>query len=359
MRWTLAVALGILAVAAGPAAASVPATVFTSSNASGDNAVLAYIHGADGSLTPAGSYPTGGTGSGGGLNNQGALAFGPGGRTLYAVNAGSDTISSFSVRGDRLSLLGSVASGGSTPVSIAVRDDRLYVLNGGGNSIAGFSGARSGRLAAIDGSVRALPGAGPAEVAFSSDGNRLIVTERNSNTIDTVPVAADGSAGDPVASASSGAVPFGFAVDKRGDVVVSEAGGGPAGTSAVSSYRVTSDGSLATISGSVPDTQNAACWLTVTRDGRFAYTANAGSATLSSYVLGHDGSLGLLDPVAAQTANGSHTTDLAQAGSAPELFALNAGTGALTGYVIGADGGLTASGVAGGVPTAATGLVAQ
>jgi hypothetical protein len=63
--------------------------------------------------------------------------------------------------------------------------------------------------------------------------------------------------------------------------------------------------------------------------------------------------------VAAQTTASSHTTDLAEAGSDPELFALNAGTGALTSYLIQADGGLTASGVAGDVPASATGLVAE
>src|SRR3954451_8776390 len=355
----IAAALGVLAVAAGPAAASESAAVFTSSNDAGGNQVLAFDRVSDGSLTAAGAVATGGLGNGGGLNNQGALALGAGGRTLYVVNAGSHSISSFAVRGDQRKWVATVPSGGSTPVSLAVRSDRLFVLNAGSNSVAGFSGTDSGQLAPIAGSVQALPGAGPAEVAFSGDGHNLLVTERDSNTINTVPVASDGRTGSAVVTNSSGAVPFGFAVDKRGDVIVSEAGGGPAGTSAVSSYSVARDRSLATISASIPDTQNAACWLITTADGRFAYTANAASTTLSSYTIGQNGSLRLLNPAAAQTAAGSHTTDLAQPGSKPELFALNAGTGALTGYEIRGDGSLIATAAADNIPAAATGLVAQ
>src|SRR5204863_5911778 len=110
-----------------------------------------------------------------------------------------------------------------------VLGDRLFVLNAGGNSVAGFSGTGSGQLVPIAGSVQALPGGGPAEVAFSRDGRNLLVTERDSNTINTVPVASDGRTGSAVVTDSSCAVPFGFAVDKRGDLNVSEAGGSPAG----------------------------------------------------------------------------------------------------------------------------------
>jgi 6-phosphogluconolactonase len=245
------------------------------------------------------------------------------------------------------------------PVSIAVHGDRLYVLNAGDNSVAGFTGATDGRLAAPSGSTAALPGDGPAQVSFADFGRALVVTERNTSTIDTVPVNSDGSLGSPVSSASSGATPFGFSVDKHNHVIVSEAAGGPSGTSAVSSYDLADDGSLSAISASVGDNQNAACWLLATKDGRFAYTANAASASISSYGVGHDGSLSLLHSVAASNAPGSHTTDLAQPGSENELFALTAGVGTLSGYRIGPAGDLVATGTAAGVPGSATGLVAE
>jgi 6-phosphogluconolactonase len=355
----LATTLSALALAAGPAAAAPPsATVYTSSNSAAGNSVLAFERGSGGSLLPAGSFATGGNGTGGGLSNQGALALGPGGRTLYVTNAGSNSVSAFAVRQGGLDLIGSTPSGGPEPVSIAVQGDRLYVLNAGDNSVSGFTGAEDGRLAAASGSTEALPGDGPAEVSFTRGGRSLVVTERNSNTLVTVPVRADGTLGSPVSSPSSGATPFGFALDPRNHVIVSEAGGGPDGTSAVSSYSIGGDGSLSAISASVGDNQNAACWLLVTKDGRFAYTANAASASISSYAVTGDGSLSLTQSVAASNEAGSHTTDLAQPGSEDELFALTAGVGTLSSYRIGSNGDLVSTGSTPGVPASATGLVA-
>jgi 6-phosphogluconolactonase len=356
----LAVALSALALAAGPAAADGPhSTVYTSSNSSSGNAVLTYDRARDGSLRPAGSFATGGNGTGGGLNNQGALALGPDGRTLYVVNAGSNSVSAFAVRHHRLDLIGTTSSSGPEPVSIAVRGDRLFVLNAGDNSVSGFRAVRDGGLVSVPGSTTALPGAGPAQVSFADGDRALVVTERDSNSIVTVPVSRDGALGSPVSTTSSGATPFGFDTDNRNHVIVSEAGGGPNGTSAVTSYNLQGDGSLTAISPSVGDNQNAACWLAVTKDGRFAYTANAASASISSYVIGHDGSISLLHSVAAANAPGSHTTDLAEPDSESELFALTAGVGTLSGYRIGGHGDLVATGTAPGVPGSATGLVAR
>ena len=51
---------------------------------------------------------------------------------------------------------------------------------------------------------------------------------------------------------------------------------------------------LHTVSGAVPDDQTAPCWLAVSPDARFAYTANAGSNALSGYSIAADGTLSLL-----------------------------------------------------------------
>ena len=61
-----AAAVGGLAAFAGPAqAASRPGTagaVYTMTNSASGNAIEAYARASDGSLTPDGTYPTGGTG---------------------------------------------------------------------------------------------------------------------------------------------------------------------------------------------------------------------------------------------------------------------------------------------------------
>ena len=82
--------------------------VYTSTNLVSGNAVAVFDRGADGALTAAGQYPTGGLGTGGGLGNQGALAVSNGGRFLFVVNAGSDDVSAFgSSRAASRSLTGS------------------------------------------------------------------------------------------------------------------------------------------------------------------------------------------------------------------------------------------------------------
>src|SRR5712692_3625283 len=94
------VLLALLAVGATSAssAPSAAGAVYTLSNSTTGNAVLAYSRDADGTLTPQGSFPTGGAGTGGGLGSQGALVLSDDRHWLAAVNAASDSISLFAVR---------------------------------------------------------------------------------------------------------------------------------------------------------------------------------------------------------------------------------------------------------------------
>ena len=102
-----------------------------------------------------------------------------------------------------------------------------------------------------------------------------------------------GVPGGALPQASSGQTPFGFAFDRRGHLIVSEAFGGTA--SALSSYDVAPSGTLGLISGSVPATgERAACWVVTTRDGRFAYTTNTATRTVSGYGISAAGALSLL-----------------------------------------------------------------
>ena len=72
--------------------------VYVASNAPGGNSILVFARSADGQLTLAGEVPTGGLGTGGGLGNQGGVVLDDSGRQLYAVNAGSDSISTLEIR---------------------------------------------------------------------------------------------------------------------------------------------------------------------------------------------------------------------------------------------------------------------
>ncbi|ETK32757.1 hypothetical protein [Microbispora sp. ATCC PTA-5024] len=109
--------------------------MFVQTDNPGDNTVVAHDHGPGGALTQAGTYPTGGRGGvlGGSavdhLASQGSLTYDQRHGLLYAVNAGSDTMSVFAVQGDRLSRKQVITSGGKFPVSVAVHGDLVYVLN--------------------------------------------------------------------------------------------------------------------------------------------------------------------------------------------------------------------------------------
>jgi hypothetical protein len=238
--------------------------------------VIVFDRSADGRLTtPAKTYATGGTGTGTGLGNQGSVILTNDHRRLYVVNAGSDDISAFAVGRNGLELIGNpVSSGGTRPISLTVHGDLLYVLNAAGSGgIAGFRIGTGGAPTPIPGSIiQPLGGAGPAQIQFSPDGRILVVTEKATNTISTYTVGSDGVASGPNTQASAGNTPFGFNFNQRGDLVVSEAQGGPPNLSTASSYRLDRAGNLELISGQVATTQLAACWIAISQNGKFAYT---------------------------------------------------------------------------------------
>lgn len=355
----VAVAAAPLVGAAGAAAAGpTPGAVYVLSNQPAGNRVLAYDRGADGTLSPAGSWATGGAGTGGGLGSQGAVVLDGSGRHLYAVNAASNTVSSFRVTPAGLDLVDVVPSGGVLPTSLTVHGGLLYVLDAGGaGAIAGFT-VDDGDLAPIAGSARPLsgPATAPAQVSFSPDGRHLVVTERATQRLDVYAVAADGLATGPTVVASAGPTPFGFAFDNKGHAIVSEAFGGAPDASAVSSYALAGDG-LQTVSPSVPTTETAACWVAVTNDGRFAYAGNAGTASVTGYRVAPDGSLAILDADGKTASAAAGVTDLALSRDSRFLYG-RISDRTVAAWAVGADGSLADLGAIPGLPAGAAGIAA-
>ena len=104
-----------------------------------------------------------------------------------------------------LRLIDIAPSGGTMPTSLTYDRGLLYVLNAGTpNNISGFRVSR-GRLSPLPQSTRPLSDAatGPAQVAFSSDGRSLVVTERGTNRIDVYTVDDEGRAQGPFVYASA------------------------------------------------------------------------------------------------------------------------------------------------------------
>ena len=337
--------------------------VYTLTNQADGNFVQVFARAGDGSLTPAGAFDTGGTGTGGGLGNQGAVVLQ--GHLLLAVSAGSGEVSSFQVssNGLTLTLRDTEPSGGATPISVTASGKLVYVLNAGDagdpGNITGFRVGPRGTLIPIPGSTRRLSGdaVGPAQVQFALGGAVLVVTEKATNLIDTYTVGADGLATGPTTHASNGATPFGFAVHGN-KVFVSEAFGGAPEASATSSYTVGGDGTLSLVSGSVATTETAACWVVLSRGGKFAYVTNTGSNTISGYRVAADGSIALLDADGVTATADAGPIDAAVSRAGGFLYTLNAGAHTVSGFAIRGDGSVVPVPGATGLPAGATGLAA-
>jgi len=110
------------------------------------------------------------------------------------------------------------------------------------------------------------------------------------------------------------------------------------------------------ITPALGDTQKAACWVVVTRNGRFAYTSNTASSTISTYTISEEGDLTLMNVTAA---SGNIPLDMALSRNGRFLYARNAGNSAVTGFRVEANGSLTAVTSAAGLPAGAAGIAAR
>lgn len=251
--------------------------VFVQTNNTSGNEVVAYHRADDGSLSRWATYETGGLGSvlegsvADHLASQGSLTYSPQHRLLFAVNAGSSTVTVFSVDRDSLHRIQIISSGGTFPVSVTVHHDRAYVLNArDGGSIQGY------RLTA-DGLQRVtvwrrdlhLDTTGDPEFTHTSrtghlppDGSRLVVTTKaGGSSILVFPLGRDGEpAAGPAVTSREDSVPFGMTLDRERRLVVADTGAGPVdsaispdfnhlyvetgGEGSVDIFRIQADGSL-------------------------------------------------------------------------------------------------------------------
>jgi len=259
---------------------------------------------------------------------------------LYAVTAGSNTITVFCVYGDRLVRRQVIASGGTFPVSVAFHGSLLYVVNArDGGSVQGF--ARVGATLVKIPSWNRPPGLGPTlapeftrtpgQVAFTPDGSKLIVTTKgNGNDIDVFTAGLPGGLpAAPDITAGPGNVPSGVTFDAGGHLAAAEAG-----DNAVATFTIHPDGTL-TLAGRPPTGQAATCW--IARDGSLFHASNAGSGTLSGY---RDGGSGTLQPLAT-TATGAGTVDATSSADGQYLYAETGANGIVDAFRAGSGGSLT------------------
>ena len=349
------------ATAHGPGGA--PGAVFTMTNDAAGNQVLAYQRDSAGQLRLAGRYATGGEGTSRiRLSSQNSVVLTQSKRFLLVANVGSDEISVFRVRGAALELVDVEPSGGQTPNSVTVDGDLVYVLNNGDAGVGNIHGFRlgtDGDLTALSGSSRPLSAAGsnPAQISITPDGRSLVVTEKATNRIDTWQLGADDRPGTGTFSDSAGATPFGFDFTRSGTFVVTNAEEGRIGEATASSYSLTRDGAVRTISASVPDGRSEVCWTVISKNQKYAYITNFGDGTISSYTIGADGSLALLESIAATTTlDQLSIRDAGLTADGRYLYAIDITSRKVHGWAVGHDGGLRPIGAFPGLPGTVAGL---
>jgi 6-phosphogluconolactonase (cycloisomerase 2 family) len=347
-----AAALPAGAAASAPDAPRVGPAVFVQTNDPSGNAVIAYRRSADGSLTRGDTFSTGGLGGTtisaptDPLASQGSLVLDRHRGLLYAVNAGSDSVSVFSVDGTNLVLRQVISSGGDFPVSVTTARNLLYVLNAGGDgSVVGFKVAGQHLVRANDAS-RSLGLANssppfflssPAQVGLSPDAAHLIVTTKVNRAVDVFDVAPSGRLSDvPTVTSDTGPVPFAFDFDGAGRLILSDASG------MANTFALGRDGAVSAVASEAPNGQAATCWIVEARG--FFYTTNTGSDTITGYSQDSAGQLHLLSPggVSARTDGGP--IDIAATPTGRFVYELNGTGGTLGIYEVGPDGSLTKTG---------------
>jgi 6-phosphogluconolactonase len=232
---------------------------------------------------------------------------------------------------------------------VAQHANLVYVVNAGAASnVSGFRLDSNGKLTPIPDSTTFLStgNSGAASLAFSPDGQFLLVTEKQTNSIDAFRIQADGTLAAIVTNPSAGPGLFGVLFAPNGIALATETGpAGGSNASALSSYSVLSNGALSAISASVPTLAAATCWHVITPDGSYVYTSNPGSGTISGFAIGPKGTLTPIGgTVLGINPTGSSNLDITISADGKFLYTLNSGTGTVSIFGVNEDGTLKSLG---------------
>jgi 6-phosphogluconolactonase len=310
--------------------------VYTESNDQAANTLIGFNRSAKGTLTLRARVATGGKGSaqavgcGPGcpiLDSQNEVVQSTDGRLVFAVNAGSNTVSSFTVTNKGMKLVSQYPSGGVMPENLALHGNLLYVLNvatqnanGTTGNIYGWRVASNGTLTPV-GSSQPLANPAPPDrsgdpraMDFDPSGKLIVVTELAGGfnkggppgRIDTFVIGADGMAGAATAYPSQDAFPFGFAFDQNGHLIVSNIHDpvNQNGSGSVSSYGVNTSTGAVTAINTVQTGAFAPCWVEVAKNGKAAYVVNTGAGVAAPVTIVGIGAGGTLS-VTGQAASTS------------------------------------------------------
>lgn len=306
--------------------------LFTMSNGAASNELLQYTIKDNGALVFKNSLSTGGIGAGAGLGDQGAVTVSTDKKYIFVVNAGDNSVSSFSISFGDLNLVGKYNLTGVRPISVTQRGNLVYVLNSAGAtgavSLEGFTlNASTGALTAIASSLTQMPvDCNPAQISFVYD-DILVISEKSTNTLSSYTLNASHVPTNRQTKASQDVQPFGFSVSSAGRLFVTEA----SGNSSISSYAVSTSGVITNIS-TFKNGQGGACWTVLSKDESIVYATNTGSNTISEVSISSSGSLTGNTPFSMGAGNGP--LDMAVNNSGEYVYVIAGTTDKIYGYKI-------------------------
>mmetsp|Transcript_8712 Transcript_8712/g.10159 ORF Transcript_8712/g.10159 Transcript_8712/m.10159 type:complete len:464 (+) Transcript_8712:102-1493(+) len=318
--------------------------IFAMTNASGGNEIIMYARKKNGRLRYTGSpFSTGGVGGDlvlqsppdDPLASQNSLVVAD--NCLLAVNAGSNTLTSFEIRAEQgnnrgLHQVSIVGSGGEIPVSIAYSSANrfVYALNSGGpGSISGFTLNDECFLEPIPNSIVSLEQepsdllpfpdgppyfiSSPAQIDFTPNSQQLLVTIKgidgnplSGGTINQFEVGDTGLVSNKriTETGNDSIAPFSFDFDDDENLLVVNAFGsstpGSANTGSVSMYNFQGLNNTVSLVQNEMIGQTAVCWIKYSNG--CAFTTNNGSSSISSLSVSNS-SITLIDSVAASLNN--------------------------------------------------------
>jgi len=318
--------------------------IFAMTNASGGNEIIMYARKKNGRLRYTGSpFSTGGVGGDlvlqsppdDPLASQNSLVVAD--NCLLAVNAGSNTLTSFEIRAEQgnnrgLHQVSIVGSGGEIPVSIAYSSANrfVYALNSGGpGSISGFTLNDECFLEPIPNSIVSLEQepsdllpfpdgppyfiSSPAQIDFTPNSQQLLVTIKgidgnplSGGTINQFEVGDTGLVSNKriTETGNDSIAPFSFDFDDDENLLVVNAFGSRPPNSenagSVSLYNFQGLEGRVSLVQNVPIDQTASCWIKYSNG--CAFTTNNGSSSISSLSVSDD-NIELIDSVAASLNN--------------------------------------------------------
>ncbi len=360
--------------------------VYTTSNDPSGNSVIVFTRAANGTLTQRKVVSTGGKGIASTppfgfpiADGSGSVNLTPDGKLLFVINAGDNSVSSFRITASGPKLVSHVPSHGKLPISLTSSGDLLYVVNETSANIFGWRFSATGKLTPIAGSDRKLTAVTPkgkkdkvgvtAGIGFADKGGVIVVTQRGLprtyGEIDTFLISRDGAAGPSHAFATPG-IPNVFGFSASGNrILVSNAGyvATPSGAmpnpadptqfiGSAATYNVSPTGKLTFVKNTLTGGR-AACWLVVTKNGRFAFAANTlsdsvpdtftGKGAVSVLAVGPGGKMTLRGQ--ASDGGPGFPTDEALSGDDHYLYVLDpfvmGGPSHIDVYHVGSNGSLT------------------